>query len=264
MGKRVTAVKAGESDVWGTSWDHEGRVILNNDETETSRIELPIFVEFSEKDNGSFEENLRIDSAMTWDLTITNKRLIFWSPEVMKILGGCKRVAGKATTGYVDLSEINVVELSNTLSGASISITARDIYGFRLMRITAPKDDLTAINTLVSKAWSNELGAKEESKNQVQVWLDNCWEYIGVPGSVNQLVRAAENESRLYYCNPLYYLKQLDALIISGQSEEQAARVLATQDYLREVMAYVFSGDYTDHFEIKERFAQISALIGAG
>jgi hypothetical protein len=164
------------------------RVALEGDEhilLETSVDTVGEYVKLSK----SFSYH---EEKMDWELTITNRRIILFSPFVLKLTGGTKRKDGKAIIGYYAFSDIYVADASIVDGKHRMLYYITPLSDGKKVEYPIYFEDsrgkIDEINRCICKAWATrDMPVDSQSDKQIENFLIHCWDVIEQDGSGGSL-----------------------------------------------------------------------------
>ena len=73
--------------------------------------------------SGSMQPSPYLSDSMTWEVTVTNKRIIFWSSKFTGMMGGVKESPGASTGGYFgykDITDFHILDAGDNASYVTV------------------------------------------------------------------------------------------------------------------------------------------------
>ncbi|MDR1089046.1 MAG: zinc ribbon domain-containing protein [Coriobacteriales bacterium] len=140
------------------------------------------------------------EERMDWELTITNRRIILFSPLVLKLTGGTKYKEGKATLGYYAYSDVyianaSIVDGRHRLLYYITPLSSGDKVEYPIY-FEDSREKIDLINRCICKAWAaRDIPVDSQSDEQIENFLVHCWDVIEQDGDGGTLAYGRRMEN---------------------------------------------------------------------
>jgi hypothetical protein len=215
---------------------------------------------------------------MYWELTITNRRIILFSPFLLKLTGGTKLKEGKATVGYYAFSDIYVA------GGSIVDGKHRMLYYITPMsdgkEVEYPiyfedsREKIDEINWRICNAWTaSGIPLDAQSGEQIGNFLTHCWDVIDQDGSGGSLAYGQRMEDgrevrSFYFLNAAIKEREREMVIDKiiqlanqGATGEKVLEYVSNTPFLLASGRFSYIWDIMNEYPDRHRQFQLAQAI---